>query len=390
MLYNLVMKINEKLFLIQDDDSFFVANEKIVEYKKAHPNNNVVSLGVGDVYFPVCQCIADKMAEAVKKQTTKDFVGYGYHYGMPELIEAIRKNEYPQFSNDEIYVSDGAKSDAGTLLELFDPKAKIGIFTPTYPIYINSVYSYGRDFELIKCDENFNVSIPNKHFDILYVCSPNNPTGVNYPKDFLEKLVEYCLKEDCVIFYDNVYFRFVSEGIKSIYEIKDADKCAIEMRSFSKHASFTGVRCSYYVIPKGLHEGINKYWKFRTINRFNGASFIAQAGALASFDEEAQKYMKENLKYYKENAEIIRNGLKELGYEIIGGIDAPYLWVKCKNNLTGWEVFEKMLNDIEVVVLPGSIFGKECKNYFRVSALGRRENIDVALRRLKEYETKGK
>ncbi|MCF0125422.1 MAG: aminotransferase class I/II-fold pyridoxal phosphate-dependent enzyme, partial [Clostridia bacterium] len=188
------------------------------------------------------------------------------------------------------------------------------------------------------------------------------------------------------IIFDNVYNRFITNGVKSIYEIEGAKKCAIEMRSFSKHLSFTGIRCSYYVVPNELNENVNKFWRYRTINRFNGASYIAQVGALASFDEEAKKDIEANVAYYKKNIAYLRSSFIALGYEVYGGENAPYLWVKIKNNLTSWELFDLFLNKLEVVVVPGAIFGKKGDQYFRVSALGKYENAVVAMERIKQYE----
>lgn len=380
------MKFNKNLLKLNNENSFYFASAKVKEYKENHPNHKVLSLGIGDVSLPISKHIANKMKEAIEKETSDQYVGYGNYYGIKELLEAIQKNEYQDFSIDEIYVSDGTKTDCGDILEMFDENAIIGTYNPTYPIYLNSSFSLNRNIELIDCDSEFNITVPTKHFDVLYICSPNNPTGVNFSKELLTKLVNYCLKEECVIIYDNVYFSFINNGVKSIYEIEGAKKCAIELRSFSKHVSFTGIRCSYYVVPKELNENINKYWKYRTINRFNGASYIAQIGALASFDKEAQRDIQSNIAYYKKNAKYLLEEFKNLGYEITGGEDAPYLWIKCKNNMTSWETFSFFLNTLEVVVVPGIIFGSKGDDHFRVSALGKYEDIVKAVERIKVYE----
>lgn len=382
------MKFNENLYKLDSKDSFRICTEKINMYKASHPTERTLSLGIGDVSFPVVPYIAKKMQEAVKRQTKENFVGYGYHFGIPELIDAIRENEYPEFSNDEIYVSDGAKTDAGDLLEMFSNDAVIGVYNPTYPIYVNSALSLNRYIEMIDCDSQFNPVVPNKHFDVLYICSPNNPTGVNFSKKVLQPIVDYAIKEGCIILYDNVYFSFIKYGVKSIYEVEGARKCAIEMRSFSKHASFTGVRCSYYVVPNEIFPDINKYWKFRTINRFNGASYIAQVGALASFDRRAKSEIEKHIKYYKRNLEFLTESFKSMNYEVYGGTDAPYIWVKCKGDLNSWATFELFLNFLGVVVVPGIIFGSRGDGYFRVSALGKSEDIVEAINRIKKYENK--
>ena len=380
------MKFNDNLLNLENENSFYKATARIKEYKNEHPNNKVVSLGIGDVSFPIPGHVKDKMIEAVNKEASFDFVGYGNYYGIPELRKAIREHEYKDFSIEEIYVGQGTKSDCGDILEMFSDDILVGIPSPTYPIYINSCISLNKKYEIIPCDDKFVPVIPNKHFDVIYLCSPNNPVGNSYSYSELKKWVEYANKEGCIIIYDNVYYRFINDGVKSIYEVEGAKTCAIEMRSFSKHVSFTGIRCSYYVIPNDLHHDINKYWRLRTINRFNGASYIAQVGALASFDKEAQKELDEHIKYYLNNAHYLRKEFSDLGYEVVGGINAPYLWIKCKNNLSSWEVFDLFLNKLEIIVVPGIIFGEEGDGYFRVSALGKRENAEEAIRRLKEYE----
>ena len=382
------MNFNKNLYKLENENSFSTASERVKAYKTSHPNNKVISLGIGDVSFPIVSHIADKMIEAIKRESGSEFVGYGNYCGIPELIDAIRKNEYPNFSVEEIYVSDGTKTDSGSILEIFDKDAKIGIYNPTYPIYINSSYSLNRNIELIDCDEQFNPVVPNKHFDVLYICSPNNPTGINYSCEVLKAIVDYAVKEGCVIIYDNVYFRFINSGVKSIFDVEGARKCAIELRSFSKHASFTGIRCSYYVVPNELHKNIDKYWRLRTVNRFNGASYVAQVGALASFDEEAKRDIDKNILYYKNNVNYLLDNFTRLGYEVSGGKDAPYIWVKAKDGLNSWEVFDKFLNELEIIIVPGIIFGSRGDGYFRVSALGKFEDIKEAINRIERYEKK--
>lgn len=380
------MKFNKSLTKLINDDSFYVATKLIKDYKETHPHHDVVSLGIGDVSFPIPKYVAKMMKVAVNRETSEYFVGYGNYYGIPELREAIRKNEYPSFSVDEIYVGQGTKSDCGDILELFDDDVLIGIPTPTYPIYINSCLSLNKKYELIKSDKNFIPKVPKKHFDVIYLCSPNNPTGTTFSYKQLKEWVDYAIEENAVIIYDNVYYRFISEGIKSIYEIEGARKCAIELRSFSKHVSFTGIRCSYFVIPNDLYNEVNKYWRLRTINRFNGASYVAQVGAFASFDKKAQKDIDKHISYYKENALLLRKAFSELGYEVNGGINAPYLWIKNKEATPSWDFFNHLLTKYEVVVVPGVIFGKDGDQYFRVSALGKRKDILKAIDRFKQYE----
>ncbi len=380
------MKINKNLYSLENPNSFYTATSKIREYKEKHPSNKVLSLGIGDVSFPIAKYVKKKMIEAVKREASKEYVGYGNYYGLYELRKAIRDNEYQDFDIEEIYVSDGTKTDSGSILEMFDKDVSIAIPDPTYPIYINSCLSLSKNYELIDSDDSFVPLIPNKHYDVIYLCSPNNPSGLSYTYEQLERWVKYAIKEKAIIIYDNVYNCFISNGIKSIYEIKDAKRCAIELRSFSKTASFTGIRCSYYVIPNELEKDINKYWRYRTISRFNGASYIAQVGALASFNHKAKKEINKNIQVYKDNALYLLNEFKKLGYEVIGGVDAPYLWIKIKNGLSSWELFDLFLNKLEVVIVPGIIFGNKGDKYFRVSSLGKTKDIKEAMGRIRRYE----
>lgn len=384
------MKFNESLLELESEDSFYKATNIIKEYKSNHPELKILSLGIGDVSFPIPNHVAEKMIEATKTENSDSYIGYGNYYGIPELRKAIRDNEYKGFEIEEIYVGQGTKSDCGDILELFNNNILVGIPSPTYPIYENTCKSLNKKFEIISCDDSFSPIVPSKHYDVIYLCSPNNPVGVTYSYESLKQWVDYANKEGAVIIYDNVYYKFISTGIKSIYEIEGARKCSIELRSFSKHVSFTGIRCSYYVIPNDLHSDINKYWRLRTISRFNGASYIAQIGALASFDKESQDDINFRINYYKENAALLLNAFIHLGFEVNGGFNAPYLWIKCKNNLTGWDMFHKYLNEIQVVVVPGSIFGTAGKNYFRISALGKREDVLEAIERIVCYEQKAK
>jgi len=355
-------------------------SKEVKDYKIAHPNAKVVSLGIGDVSFPICEHVKNKMKEACDNQASANYVGYGNYYGLLELRQAIKENEYPDFSVDEIYVSDGTKTDSIDILEMFDVNARIAIYAPLYPIYVNGSYCVNRKFETKDQKD-----ILKEHFDIVYLCNPNNPTGYAFTYDELKVWVDYALKNNAVIIYDNVYFKFINSPntVKSIYEIAGSKKCAIELRSFSKHVSFTGIRCSYYVIPNELYPNINEYWKLRTLNRFNGASYIAQIGALASFDAPAQKVINKNITYYLKNAHYLRENFIKMGYEVIGGTDAPYLWIKCKE-MNSWETFRYFLKELNVVVIPGSIFSLD--GYFRVSSLGKYEDIVLAIERIMRYE----
>lgn len=385
--------INRDLLKIEKENAFSKLAKIVKEYKEKYPEKTLVSLGIGDVSKPIVKPVIEAMHKAVDDLSSMDnFQGYGAYYGLTKLKEAIIENEYKDygFTNDEIFVSDGTKSDSSNILELFDNKSKVLVGNPVYPIYENGAFALNRKVYKINCDRHFKMPIPKKKYDIIYICSPTNPTGVAYTYDDLKKWVDYALNNGSVIIFDNVYRVFVeSKDVpKTIYEIDGSKKCCIEMRSYSKSASFTGMRCSYFVLPKELGLEYMDAWKERTINRFNGANYVAQMGAIASYSKEAQELIKENIRLYKENALYLRKSLKKLGFKVYGGVDAPYLWIKCKNNEDSWDFFKRMLNDTNVIIIPGSIFGTRGKNYFRVSALGLIENSKKAIERMTNYYEK--
>ena len=384
-----MFKFNELLLNMEEDNIFKNVSLKVSNYKKNNPDKNVISLGVGDVSKPIVKPIIDAMHDAVDDLSDSNtFKGYGSYYGYDFLKEKILDFEYKEFdfSLDEIYVSNGTKTDSTSILELFDINSKICITDPMYPIYRDGAASLSRNVFLLEMKDDLPV-IPKEKYDIIYICSPNNPMGIAYNRDYLGKWINYAIKNESIILYDNVYSAFIesSDVPKSIYEIDGAKKVAIEFRSFSKNASFTGVRCSYYIIPKEIKENINSIWKKRTINRFNGADYIAQKGALASFLPDAQELIKENINYYKNNAKLLRDAFSNFGFHYIGGIDSPYLWVKIKDNKTSWEMFDFFLKELNIIIIPGIIFGKNGDNYFRVSALGKNEDVLEAIRRMGEY-----
>ena len=387
-----MVKFNKDLFNIKYKNSFQRLSDEVGKYKEKHPKEGVISLSVGDVSLPVAKPITVKMKEAVDDLgDAKTFKGYGGYLGYDFLKKAIKENEYKDFDINEIYVSDGAKSDTTSILELFDKDSKICIANPMYPVYSNGAMVLNRNVTLLDAysENDFLPDIPLDKYDIIYMCSPSNPIGIVYPKDYLQKWVNYALENNSVILYDNVYSSFIrsKDAVKSIYELKNARKVAIEFRSFSKSLSFTGVRCSYYVVPNDIDENINKLWQLRTINRFNGASYIAQKGALATYDKETQKLITSNIDYYLENAQILRNVFLKNGFKVWGGVDSPYLWIQIKDGRTSWEEFFYFLNNLEIVIVPGIIFGSNGDNYFRISSLGKRSDILLAVERIdKLYE----
>ena len=391
------MKINKCLLTFETENIFSQVTKKVKEYKSKHPDKKIISLGIGDVSQPIVKPVIEAMHQAVNDLSDmKTFKGYGAYFGYDFLKEKILENDYKNFNfaKDELYISNGTKTDSTSILELFDLDAKILITDPMYPIYRDGSKALCRNVNILPISEkdDFIPQIPNEKFDIIYICSPSNPTGIALDKITLGKWVNYAIENDSVIIYDNVYESFISSKNvpKSIYEIKDADRVCIELRSFSKNASFTGVRCSYYIVPNNLYPNINDIWKKRTMNRFNGADYIAQKGAEAVYLEESQKLIKENIDYYKNNLKTLSQTFIDCGFKFFGGNDSPYLWVKCKDNLTSWEMMELFLEKLDIIIIPGIIFGNGGDRYFRVSALGKYEDVLIACQRIKNYYIKGK
>ena len=390
-----MFKFNSNLLNINYENSFQRLSDEVNDFKLNNLNTNLISLSIGDVSLPVIEPVVDKMKEAVEDLSSeKTFKGYGGYLGYDFLKSAIREHEYKNFdiSLDEIYISDGAKSDTTNILELFDINSRICVADPMYPVYKNGASVLNRNVTLLKGfnNDDFLPRVPLEKFDIIYMCSPSNPIGIVYPKSYLEEWVNYALENNSIILYDNVYSDFINskDAVKSIYEIKNAKKVAIEFRSFSKSISFTGVRCSYYVIPNDIDKDINKLWKLRTINRFNGASYIAQKGALAIYSDEVQQLISNNIKYYLDNARYLKDAFLKSGFKVWGGTDSPYLWIQIKDGRSSWEEFYYFLNNLGIVIVPGIIFGDEGNRYFRVSSLGKREDVMIAVKRISDFYEK--
>ena len=379
--------LNKNILKIDKKNAFSNASAYIREYRITHPELDVISLGIGDVSKPIVKPVIDAMHKAVDDLSDMStFSGYGNYYGIPELRKAIVENEYSKygFTEDEVYVSDGTKSDCTNLLELFDYNSRILMRNPTYPIYRNAAFALSREVYYTPLDRQFRMVIPEDHYDIIFICSPSNPIGTAMNKTELAGWINYAIKENSCIIFDNVYNAFVSspDVPESIYEIPDARKCAIELRSFSKTASFTGLRCSYFILPKEIDTVL---YRERTINRFNGASYVAQKGAVAVYLPESQKLIQENIRQYKENISFLRRSFEELGFEVTGGIDSPYIWVRNKDNISSFDYFRKILHSINVIIVPGAIFGSNGDGYFRVSGLGTIENSRRAIERFRQY-----
>ena len=380
--------LNQNLGKLNQDLSFSELNRRVKKYRENNPEADLISLGIGDVSKAIIEPVAKSMISAVKELSKMEsFKGYGAYFGYDFLKEAILKNEYQDhsFTNEEIYISNGTKTDVSNILELFDINSKILTTNPGYSVYADAALVLNRKIDYLNLSEetNFLAIPPKEKYDLIYLCSPNNPLGIAYDKDTLERWIDYALKNKAVILYDNVYSDFIrsSEIPRSIYEIKNAKKVAIEFRSFSKTASFTGVRCSYYIISNEIADGINDLWKERTISRFNGTDYVAQKGAAATYELESQKLIKDNINDYLDNAKILKKAFLDLGYKVWGGDDSPYLWVKINGD--DWDFFDKYLNEYQVIIVPGSIFGSEGRGYIRLSALAKKEDIKRAISRIK-------
>lgn len=385
-----MIKINKNLLNVQQVDNFEEVSKRVNEYKINNPNNKLLNLGVGDVSKPIIKEVIDEMNKAINELGNIDtFKGYGYFYGHSFLKKKII-DEYKCFTEEEIYISDGAKTDTTNILELFDKDSLACLFNPSYPVYRDALDIMGIKYEYIDANEfNDFRPLPNKKYDIVYICSPSNPLGIAYDKDYLTKWVKYALKNNCIILYDNVYDSFIrsSNVPKTIYEIEGSKKIAIEFRSYSKKASFTGVRCSYYIIPNELIiKDVNKYWKKRVMTKFNGSDYIAQRGALATYSDKSIIKINKNIDDYLTNARYIKEELEKLNYKVYGGFDSPYLWIKNKNNMSSWNFFDLFLNELNIIVIPGIVFGTNGDNYFRVSALAKKSVIYEAIERIKSYE----
>ncbi len=410
-----MININENFLNLQESYLFSTVAKKVSEFSLKNPDKKIIKLGIGDVTRPIVPAVIEAMHKAVDEMSTKEnFKGYGPEQGYEFLREKIVENDYKKrgidIEIDEIFVSDGAKCDCGNIVDIFGIDNKIAITDPVYPVYLDTNVMSGRSgkynentgkYENIvyipaTSENNFTPELPKENVDIIYLCFPNNPTGTTLSKEELKKWVDYAKKNSAIILYDSAYEAFISEKDvpHSIYEIEGAKDVAIEFRSFSKTAGFTGVRCAYTVVPKQLYgytkEGekisINKLWNRRQCTKFNGVSYIVQKGAEAVYTEEGQKQIKENISYYMENAKIIREGLEKAGYTVFGGKNAPYIWLKVPDGLTSWEFFDKLLKEAYVVGTPGVGFGPSGEGYFRLTAFGTKESTLEAMERIKKLK----
>lgn len=395
-----IMKLNTNYLNVNDSYLFSTIAKKVAAYQQAHPDKTVLRLGIGDVTLPLAPAVISALHSAVDEMANKDtFRGYGPEQGygfLKDSIAAYYKERGVQLAGDEIFISDGAKSDLGNILDLFSQDNVVLVPDPVYPVYVDTNVMAGR--KIIYADANeANGFLPMPDYsvdaDLIYICSPNNPTGAAYTVAQLKEWVDYATKKGAIILYDAAYECFVeSEGLaRSIYQVDGAKNCAIEFCSFSKMAGFTGTRCGYTVVPEAIEKdglSVNKMWLRRQTTKFNGVPYIVQRGAAAVFTKEGREQISKNLGYYRANAKVIAGGLKELGIWFTGGENSPYIWLKCPNGMKSWEFFDYLLENAQVVGTPGAGFGVNGEGFFRLTAFGSAEVTQEAVERIKKLLSK--
>lgn len=389
------MKINSNYLNLQESYLFSTVAQKRAAFEKSHPDSEVISLGIGDVTLPLCPAAVEEMQKAAADMgNSLTFKGYGPYQGYDFLRTAIR--DYYATQNvhlelDEIFVSDGAKSDIANILDIFSSDNTVLIPDPVYPVYVDTNVMDGRKIQYIDANkENNFLPLPNEniHADIIYLCSPNNPTGAVYNHVQLKKWVDYALQNDAVILFDAAYEAFISDPSlpRSIFEVDGAKKCAIEICSFSKTAGFTGVRCGYTIVPFELtanENSLNKLWLRRQSTKFNGVSYVVQRGAAAVFSQEGQAQIVKNINYYKENAKLLAKAMVQKNIYFTGGENSPYIWLHCPQGMSSWAFFDYLLGKFHIVGTPGTGFGQNGEFFFRLTSFGAREDILEAVERLK-------
>lgn len=403
--------INENYLKLQAGYLFPEIGRRVREYAQANPDKKIIRMGIGDVTRPLTPTIVKAFHQGVEEMAHLDtFKGYGPEQGYDFLREAIAENDYKargvNIDADDIFISDGSKCDTGNIQEIFGHDNIIAVSDPVYPVYVDTTVMSGKTgvcaangyfdgIVYMPCNEanGFLPELPKEKVDLIFLCSPNNPTGTVATKEVLQKWVDFALENKCIILYDAAYFAYITdpELPRSIFEIEGAEKCALEFRSFSKTAGFTGTRCAFTVIPSALmaydKEGnahqVKKLWNRRHSTKFNGVSYPVQKAAAAIYTPEGKKEVADTIAYYLENARIMRESLVALGFTVFGGVNAPYVWVKTQGGLKSWEFFDKLLNEANVVGTPGSGFGPSGEGYFRFSAFADRENVLDAMERIK-------
>lgn len=405
-------RINDNFLKLKAGYLFPEIARRVNAFTEEHTDAKVIKLGIGDVTEPLPSACLDAMQQAVAEMGKRDtFRGYGPEQGYGFLREAIAQHDYAargcDISADEIFVSDGSKCDTGNILDIFGQDNKVAITDPVYPVYVDTNVMAGRTGDAdaqgryagltyipVTAENGFSPALPEERVDLIYLCYPNNPTGTVIGKDELKTWVDYARENQSIIFYDAAYEAFITEDDipHSIYEVDGAREVAIEIRSFSKNAGFTGTRCAFTVVPKSLQgvtadgnsKEIHPLWNRRHCTKFNGVSYIIQRGAEAVYSPAGQSQTAELISFYLENAKLLRAGLESVGITVYGGVNAPYVWLKTPEGLTSWEFFDKLLSETHLVGTPGSGFGASGEGYFRLSAFNSRASVEEAVDRLKK------
>lgn len=409
-------KINENYLNLAGSYLFSNIAKRIQAFKNDNPQADIIRLGIGDVTRPLCPAVIDALHAAVDEMAdASSFHGYGPEQGYTSLIEKVIAHDFQShgvsLETNEVFISDGAKCDSGNIQEIFDQNARVALMDPVYPVYCDTNVMAGRSgqrndkgqydrFEYLAstAENQFCPDLPKTKVDLIYLCFPNNPTGTTLTREQLKVWVDYAKENKAIILFDAAYEAFIQDASipRSIYEIEGAKDVAIEFRSYSKTAGFTGVRCAYTVVPKtvmgyranGEPYSLNELWNRRQCTKFNGASYIVQKGAEAIYSPEGQKQIADNIAYYMNNARLIREGLTEQGFEVFGGLNAPYVWLKTPKQMPSWDFFDLMLSQVHVVGTPGVGFGLSGEGYYRLTAFGSREQTEKAVERFSQLSTK--
>jgi LL-diaminopimelate aminotransferase len=404
------VKINENYLLLKSNYIFAEINRRVEEFQKENPNAQIIKMGIGDVTRPLPRAVVEAFDKSVLEMGDADtFMGYGPEQGYKFLIDEIIKNDFKplgiELSSDEVFISDAAKCDTANIQEIFGLENVIAVTDPVYPVYVDSNVMAGRSGPMqpsgryegivyLPCtaDNNFTPELPENPVDLIYLCLPNNPTGTTLTRKELSKWVKYARENNSIILFDAAYEAYITEDDipRSIYEIDGAKEVAIEFRSFSKNAGFTGTRCAFAVVPKeimaydadGKAHDLNSLWNRRQTTKFNGVSYPVQRAAMAVYTPEGQKEIKENIAYYLNNASIVRKSMENIGLKVYGGINSPYIWVKTPENMDSWAFFDLLLKEANVVGTPGVGFGPSGEGYFRLTAFNTLENTEEAMNRI--------
>ncbi|MDO5571342.1 MAG: LL-diaminopimelate aminotransferase [Bacteroidales bacterium] len=405
--------LNNNFLALPQTYLFSEIARRVSVFKEQNPEADIIRMGIGDVTLPIVPAVIEALHSAVDQMGTKDgFHGYGPEQGYDFLRETIQKHDFTdngiEIALDEIFVSDGAKSDTGNIGDILSKNNIIAVTDPVYPVYVDTNVMAGRGGELndgkwsnivyLPCtkENGFVPALPTEKVDIIYLCYPNNPTGTTLTRSQLKVWVDYAKKNDALILFDAAYEAFIKDDDvpHSIYEIEGAKDCAIEFRSFSKTAGFTGLRCGYTVIPKtvkavadnGEKVSLNPLWNRRQCTKFNGTAYIIQKAAQAVYSDKGQSQVKEMIGYYMNNTKVMKSGLVEAGFEVFGGDNAPYIWIKTPQGITSWEFFDKLLNELYIVGTPGVGFGPSGEGYFRLTAFGDKDRTLEAIERIKKWK----